>query len=519
MVRGRATLPAMGRTSLLVAVALSLSCAQLSRILSGAVGPPALAFAGESVASAALDRVTLTLSWRVTNPNPVSVELDAVEASLLVDGKPWPLRAPARGTAVPANGRLALDFPAEVRFQEPALPGRDRVRYLARGRLSFRTPLGPVSLPFEREGELPVPRPPEVSVALPRLKGLAPEGASLELPVRVKNRNPFPFAFTLEGALLVGSSRPASVSMPAQEQVGAGQTRTLFLPVQAGFPAAAEAAALFQAGRVEVSFEGALKSGDAALPVRFKGTQKLPRLWLQGVSVGELSLEGATLVVTLSCDNPAPIPLELGPSRLSLSIDGRTLAELQPPLGTQLAASSTSEVSLPLRFSFGSLLSAVGGAPRPKASRLRVDGTLAIPTLVGTFQLPVQESRPLELPRLLELAFGAPRLGQVTPTTATVDVPVTVTNRNGFAVPATRVSGSLSISGGRVGDISSGDLGALEAGGARTFIVSLTLDLLRTPAAAQAIRSRSASLGFEGSVASGGLHLPLRWTQKVAFTR
>ncbi|HVE83980.1 MAG TPA: LEA type 2 family protein [Myxococcales bacterium] len=509
----------MKRALVVGVVSLSLSCSLLRQLLSETVGPPAASFGQEAVTSASLDRAALALTWVVTNPNPVSVELTSAQGTLAVEGKPLALGAPAPGLRVPPNGRAEVSFTADVRFQQLGLLGQPRARFRAQGSLSFSTPLGPQTLPLEHEGELAVPRPPEVAVALPRLTGLTLTGASLEVPVQVTNPNPFPLSFSLQGALEVGGVQPAAASTAAEEQVGASQTRSLALPAQVSFPAVAAAASALRSGSARVTFQGALRSGEVTVPIRFDDAFKLPRLELKGVSLGELSLEGATAVVLVAADNPTPIPIELGPSRLSLSIDGNRLAELQPPPGTRLAASGATELQLPLRFSFGSLISAAAALGKPRTAKLRVEGALALPTPIGVFQVPVDETRPLELPRLPELSFGSPRLGSVTLTSATVEVPVTVTNRNAFAVPAVQVGGSLAISGARVGQISSGDLGAIEAGSARTFTVPVTLDFLRTAAAAQAVRSGSAQLAFDGTVASGGLSLPLRWAQAVSFTR
>ena len=510
----------MKRVLVVAVAALSLSCAFLRQFLSEAMGPPVASFGGETVTGASLDRATLTLSYVVTNPNPVSVELTAAQVTLAVDGKPVPVRAPEIGLRIPPDGRTTLALPAEVRFQQLGLLGKERAAYRAQGSLSFSTPLGPVTLPLEHAGELAVPRPPEIAVALPRLTALTLEGASLELPVQVKNANPFPLSFGLQGSLEIGGVAPVTASSGPQEQVGAGETRQLGLPVQVTFQAVAAAAAALRAGSAKVAFEGALRSGEVTIPVRFSDAIKLPRLEFKGVTLAELSLEGATAVVTVAAENPTPIAIDLGPSRLAVWLDAAKVAEVQPPPGTRLAAASTSEIPVPVRFGFGSLLSGAAAAlSKPRTARLRVEGNLAMPTPVGVFQVQVNESRPLELPRLPELAFGSPRLGNVTLTSATVEVPVTVTNRNAFAVPAVRVAGALAISGARVGEVSSGDLGALEAGAARSFTVPITLDFLRTVAAAQAVRSGRASLAFDGSVASGGLNVPLQWTQTVSFTR
>ena len=509
----------MKRVLVVAVAALSLSCVFLRQFLSEAMGPPVASFGGETVTGASLDRATLTLSYVVTNPNPVSVELTAAPVALAVDGKPVPVRAPEIGLRIPPDGRATLAFPAEVRFQQLGLLGKERAPYRAQGSLSFSTPLGPVTLPLEHAGELAVPRPPEIAVALPRLTALTLEGASLELPVQVKNANPFPLSFGLQGSLEIGGVAPVTASSGPQEQVGAGETRQLGLPVQVTFQAVAAAAAALRAGSAKVAFEGALRSGEVTIPVRFSDALKLPRLEFKGVTLAELSLEGATAVVTVAAENPTPLAIDLGPSRLAVWLDAAKVAEVQPPPGTRLAAASTSEIPVPVRFGFGSLLSAAAAPSKPRTARLRVEGILAMPTPVGIFQVQVNESRPLELPRLPELAFGSPRLGNVTLTSATVEVPVTVTNRNAFAVPAVRVAGALAISGAKVGEVSSGDLGALEANAARSFTVPITLDFLRTVAAAQAVRTGRASLAFDGSVASGGLNVPLQWTQTVSFTR
>lgn len=508
----------MVRLLVVAVVSLSLSCSLLREVVSEAVGPPAASFGGEKVIGASLDQATLALSFVVTNPNPVSVSLTGAQLTLAVDGKPVEVRAPAIGLLIPASGQATLDFSARVRFQELGLMGRPEAPYQARGSLSFSTPLGPSTLPLEHAGALAVPRAPEVAVALPRLTALTPEGVTLEVPVQVKNGNPFPLSFALQGSLSLGGLAQVSAST-AEEQVGAGQTRQLGLPVQVAFQAVAAAASALRDGTAKVAFEGALRSGEVTVPVRFADALPLPRLALKDVGLGELSLEGATAVVTVTAENPLPIAIDLGPSRLSVWVDGNKVAELQQPPATRLAAAGPTELQLPVRFGFGSLLAAASSLGKPRTARVRVEGSLALPTPVGVFQVPVDETRPLELPRLPELTFSGLRLANLSLTSATLAVEMALVNRNAFAIPAVRASGALALAGVRVGEISSGELGEVEAGGTRKLTTLLTVDLLRTAVAAQAVRSGTASVAFDGSVASGAVSAPLKWAQTVALSR
>jgi LEA14-like dessication related protein len=507
----------MVRVLLVAVAALSLSCTLLRELAVEAMGPPTATFGGEAVAGASLDQATLKVSYVVTNPNPVSVSLTAAQMTLAVGGKPVDVRGPAAGLRIPPNGRSTLDFSALVRFQELGLLGQPAAPYRAQGSLSFTTPLGPSTLPLEHAGELAVPRTPEVAVSLPRLTALALDGVTLEVPVQVKNANPFPLTFSLQGSLELGGPKVATASGP-EEQVAAGEARIVGLPVRIAFDAVASVSSAMRAGSARVVFEGALRSGAVTVPVRLSDSILLPKLELKGVSFSDLSLEGVTVVVAVGTENPLPIGVDLGPSRLAVSLDGKKVAELQTPPETRLAPGA-GELRLPVRFGFGSLLTAAVPMGKPQTAKLRVEGALALPTPIGVFQVPVNETRPLEMPRLPELTFAGLRLSSVTLANATVAVEMNLVNRNAFAIPSVRAGGALALSGIRVGEISSGDLGEVEAGGARRLTTQLTLDFLRTASAAQAVRSNAVSMMFDGSVSSGSLTLPLKWSQSVALTR
>jgi len=507
----------MVRVLMVAVAALSLSCSLLREVANTAVGPPVATFGGETVAGASLDQATLHVSYVVTNPNPVSVSLAGARATLVVGGKPVDVRAPEIGLSIPPDGRATLDFSALVRFQELGLLGQATAPYRVQGSLSFTTPLGPSTLPLEHDGALAVPRAPEVAVSVPRLTALTFEGVVLEVPVQVKNANPFPLGFSLQGSLELGGPKVAVASGP-EEQVGAGETRVVGLPVKIAFNAVAAAASALRAGSAKVVFEGALRSGGVTVPVRLSDAIPLPKLEFKGVSFAELSLDGVTAVVTVGTENPLPIGVALGPSRLAVSVDGNKVAELQSLPETRLSP-GPGELQLPVRFGFGSLLTAAAAMGKPRTARVRVEGALALPTPIGVFQVPVDETRPLELPRLPELAFVGLRLSNVTLTNATVAVEMSLTNRNAFAIPSVQAAGAVALAGVRVGDIASGDLGLIEAGGTRQLTGQFTLDFLRTAAAAQAVRSSAVPMAFDGTISSGSLSLPLRWSQTVALTR
>jgi hypothetical protein len=149
----------------------------------------------------------------------------------------------------------------------------------------------------------------------------------------------------------------------------------------------------------------------------------------------------------------------------------------------------------------------------------KAQGTVGVKTPIGVVRLPLQHQGSFEVPKLPQVAFGTPRISSLSFTSAVVELPLKVTNRNSFPLPISSVAGGLSISGSRVGSLSRGDLGALSGKAERELTLPLTVNFLQAATAANALRSGSGTLSFDGAVKSGTASIPLDFSQTVRFTR
>ena len=100
--------------------------------------------------------------------------------------------------------------------------------------------------------------------------------------------------------------------------------------------------------------------------------------------------------------------------------------------------------------------------------------------------------------------FGAPRIANLSFSGATLDIPLSVTNRNTFDLPVNGVSGAGEHQRRHVGQVSTGDMGALTGNASREVTVPLTVNFASALQAANAIRQGSGNVGFSGSLQGRG---------------
>ncbi|MHC4393351.1 MAG: LEA/WHy family protein, partial [Planctomycetota bacterium] len=99
--------------------------------------------------------------------------------------------------------------------------------------------LGLLRLPVKKEGEMPIPTAPDVSVHNVSFKDVELSMASLSavgqaaLQLEVGNTNQFPFDLSkLEYALNLGGTRVAGGTATSQGPIAAGETRVIEFPVE-----------------------------------------------------------------------------------------------------------------------------------------------------------------------------------------------------------------------------------------------------------------------------------------------
>jgi LEA14-like dessication related protein len=257
-----------------LALALTASgCALLQNLFRTAFREPELRFKTVTLRDLSLGGAGINTVWTLENPNPMGLSIAEIDYAFSVEGKQVIAGKPAQGLEIPANGRTELVFPADVKFQDLAQTvgvflDKDVATYRAEGHLGIKTPIGVIRIPLSKEGTFEVPKLPALEFDSPRIKNLSLTGATLEIPLRLTNRNSFPLPVAaLTGQLSIGGARVGSISNNAVGILSAKGTQTVTLPVTINFLNAVSAANAIRQGKAQISLDGQLQSGQANLPI------------------------------------------------------------------------------------------------------------------------------------------------------------------------------------------------------------------------------------------------------------
>lgn len=260
---------------LITSVTTLSGCALLSQIFGGIFKKPSLAFKSASLANASLSDATVNLTWTLTNPNPVGLEVAAIDYAFFVEDKQVVAGKPRRGLDIGAEKRSDLVFPANVKFQDIApvvqtFLTKDTAKFKASGSIGFQTPIGIINFPLAKEGTFAVPKLPQVRFLVPKITNITTSGATIEFPLQVTNKNAFPLPVDLiAGGLNIAGANVGSIRTQSIGSLTAQGTQTVNLPLTVNFASALSAANAIRQGRATVAFDGSLKSGSVAMPLKF----------------------------------------------------------------------------------------------------------------------------------------------------------------------------------------------------------------------------------------------------------
>jgi LEA14-like dessication related protein len=252
----------------------------------------------------------------------------------------------------------------------------------------------------------------------------------------------------------------------------------------------------------------------------FRAAFTPPALAFKRVELLDVSLGGVTLDTVWQLDNPNGVGLSLATVEYALLVEGRPVLAGAPAQGLQVAPNGSTDLHFPAAVRFAALAGVVETFLTRDSATWRAEGRLGVQTPVGVVSLPLAKEGTFEVPKLPLVAFGAPRVTGLSLQGATVEFPLTVTNRNSYTLPIEEVTGVVSLGGAPLGSLSTGRLGALEAKGTRPAAVSLAVSFLSSGlAVARALQESRTSLAFTAQVRSGAVTVPLRVEQQVSLER
>jgi LEA14-like dessication related protein len=264
------------RVLLVTACAIGLSgCALLDSLLAPSNRPTAT-LVGVRITDFSLSDLTVVLDVAVKNPYGVALPLANIDYAFASQGQPFLKgQAPLQGS-IPAGQSKTFALPTKVVFAEllklltSVRPGAI-IPYRATLGLSVNAPvLGPLRLPLEKDGTLPVPAPPSVSVASVGWTNVSLAGASGVLKLRVANPNAFAFDVAgLDYDIKLGSFPLAKGGLVNAANLAPGAAQELGIKVAVSTAQAGMAIIQLVQGRSSAySLGGALSIGTPFGPLR-----------------------------------------------------------------------------------------------------------------------------------------------------------------------------------------------------------------------------------------------------------
>lgn len=216
-----------------------VGCAQAQEFLGLSDRRPTARVVGASLQDWDLTSATLLFDVEIENPYGAPLPLVNLGYALSSRGEQFLSgQADIQGT-VPAQGTRTVPVPMRVSFPELVAAARgvrpgQVVPYTADMTLAVDAPIvGRLSLPLRREGQLPVPAPPEVELARLRWEQLTLEEASAVLDLRMRNTNEFAMDLgELEYSLSLANTRVGSGGIDRAVRFTPGGENTLSVPLR-----------------------------------------------------------------------------------------------------------------------------------------------------------------------------------------------------------------------------------------------------------------------------------------------
>jgi LEA14-like dessication related protein len=256
-------------------------------------------------------------------------------------------------------------------------------------------------------------------------------------------------------------------------------------------------------------------SGCATLQKLFKK----PTVTFKTARLSSASLSDATVDVVYEVRNPNTFGLSLSKVDYAFFVEGKQVVAGSPRKGLTLKARDSNELVFPANVKFADIVPVVETFLNKDQAAFRVQGSVGIETPIGVLPFSLDHEGIFPVPKIPNVQFESPRIANLTFSGATVEFPLTITNRNSFPLPISGLAGDLKVAGANVGTLSTGDLGMLEGGATRQVTLPLQINFARAASAATALRSGNAQVSLSGRLTSGSGNVPLNIGQLLQFRR
>ncbi len=270
----------------LVLAALAATLLPGCALLSGAFRPPELDFEKVRFKALSFKALQADLVFSITNPNAIGAQMDGYAMRFVVDGVTLLDGRVDRALDLRGGARSTLILPVKIKWKDLAarlargggVP--DSLPFEAGGSLRFNTPVGPLDLPFETDGKIPVVKPPSVSPAGIRVVSASLTGARIAVDLNVSSPTGralsvlgFSPVVTLNGKKVATAQLSKAVKVKGRKKT----KRTLTLDLSLARVGGAVARLLAGGGPLQVGLAGetTVDTGFGKIPYSFDVSKRL----------------------------------------------------------------------------------------------------------------------------------------------------------------------------------------------------------------------------------------------------
>lgn len=186
------------KLSLLLIILIFTGCAELAKHADTI--KPTARLAGARLANINFDKVDLVFDLEVENKNPIALDLAGLDYDFKVENQSLVSGVTAKAIKLKANGTSPVELPVTLKFDDlKKLPGelwnKDKLAYDLQTTFNIMLPIiGNYAVPVSKQGELPVPKVPNIKIKDVKIKNLSFTSADLVAQVEVNNPNDFSMA-------------------------------------------------------------------------------------------------------------------------------------------------------------------------------------------------------------------------------------------------------------------------------------------------------------------------------------
>lgn len=197
---------------------------------------PKVRFQNMNVDDVTWEGATTRFTFQVDNPHPIGLDLAAVNWDLDLAGSDFLDGNKDTEVQIAAQGQSDVRFPVSLKWSDVlavvnGAQGQDTIPFALAGDLKLDTPLGPLTVPFQHAGDLPVLHAPKVRLTGLRVDklDLLKQTASLALDMTVETEQSAPLDFR---AFNYGIELAGAKVVSGNAQIGAvAGSREVSLPI------------------------------------------------------------------------------------------------------------------------------------------------------------------------------------------------------------------------------------------------------------------------------------------------